>query len=64
MAAQFGGPVRRRWTPSAGRAAEETRHPLVAVAIALPFAVLLSVVFGGWHQVMVQAQSVAAMIGR
>jgi hypothetical protein len=64
MAVQFGGPVRRRGAQATARRAGETRHPLVAAAIALPVAVLLSVVFGGWHQLMVQAHSVAAMIGR
>ncbi|MFF4648777.1 hypothetical protein [Streptomyces sp. NPDC001380] len=64
MAVQFGGPARRRWTPVHGRPAGETRHPLVAVAIAAPVAALLAVAFGGWHQLVVQAQSVAAMIGR
>ncbi|WP_052868170.1 hypothetical protein [Streptomyces niger] len=41
-----------------------TRHPLVAVAMALPLAVLLAVVFGGWDAVMTQASSVAGMLGR
>lgn len=64
MAAQFGGPVRRRGVASTTRRTGENRHPLVAAAIALPVAVLLSVAFGGWHQLVVQTQSVAAMIGR
>ncbi|MFK8845539.1 hypothetical protein [Streptomyces sp. Ac-502] len=41
-----------------------TRHPLVAVAMVLPLAVLLAVVFGGWEAVMTQASSVAGMLGR
>lgn len=41
-----------------------TRHPLVAVAMALPLAVLLAVVFGGWEAVMTQASSVAGTLGR
>ena len=41
-----------------------TRHPLVAVAMVLPLAVLLAVVFGGWDAVVAQASSVAGMLGR
>jgi hypothetical protein len=41
-----------------------TRHPLVAVAMVLPFAVLLVVVFGGWQAVVTQASSVAGLMGR
>lgn len=41
-----------------------TRHPLVAVAMVLPFAVLLAIAFGGWDQVVAQASSVAGMMGR
>lgn len=41
-----------------------TRHPLVAVAMAVPAAVLLAVAFGGWEAVVTQASSVAGMIGR
>ncbi|MET9291944.1 hypothetical protein [Streptomyces sp. NPDC003077] len=41
-----------------------TRHPLVAVAMVLPLAVLLAVVFGGWEAVVTQASSVAGMLGR
>ncbi|MEU2792158.1 hypothetical protein [Streptomyces sp. NPDC007100] len=40
------------------------RHPLVAVAMVLPLAALLAVVFGGWDAVMTQASSVAGMLGR
>jgi hypothetical protein len=40
------------------------RHPLVATAIAVPIAALLAVAFGGWHAVVVQASSVAGMLGR
>ncbi len=40
------------------------RHPLVATAMAVPIAVLLAVAFGGWHAVVVQASSVAGMLGR
>ncbi|MFE1786764.1 hypothetical protein ACFW9F_30380 [Streptomyces sp. NPDC059506] len=41
-----------------------TRHPLVAVAMAMPLAVLLTVAFGGWDAVVVQASSVAGLLGR
>lgn len=41
-----------------------TRHPLVAVAMVLPLAALLTVVFGGWEAVVTQASSVAGMLGR
>jgi hypothetical protein len=40
------------------------RHPLVAVAMVLPMAVLLAVVFGGVEAVVTQASSVAGMLGR
>lgn len=52
LAGTPGGPV-----PS-GR-----RHPLVAVAMVLPFAVLLAVLFGGVESVVTQASSVAGMLG-
>lgn len=41
-----------------------TRHPLVALAMVLPFAVFLAVAFGGWDAVVIQASSVAGMLGR
>lgn len=41
-----------------------TRHPLVALAMVLPLAVLLAVGFGGWQAVVTQASSVAGLIGR
>ncbi|MFD6425297.1 hypothetical protein [Streptomyces sp. NPDC060198] len=41
-----------------------TRHPLVAVAMVLPLAALLVVVFGGWESVVAQASSVGVMMGR
>ncbi|UGY90424.1 hypothetical protein [Streptomyces gobiensis] len=40
------------------------RHPLVAVAMVLPFALLLAVIFGGVEAVVTQASSVAGMLGR
>jgi hypothetical protein len=42
----------------------DTRHPLVAAAMAVPLAVLLAVAFGGWDAVVVQASSLAGMLGR
>ncbi|MGW7488774.1 hypothetical protein [Streptomyces sp. NPDC054786] len=47
-----------------GRQSSGTRHPLVAVAMVLPLAIVLAVVFGGWEAVMTQASSVAGMLGR
>lgn len=41
-----------------------TRHPLVAAAIVLPMAILLTITFGGWDAVVTQASSVAGMLGR
>ncbi|MER7990686.1 hypothetical protein ABTY53_34665 [Streptomyces noursei] len=41
-----------------------TRHPLIAVAMVLPLAFLLAVVFGGWEAVVTQASSVVGMLGR
>ncbi|MCX4662712.1 hypothetical protein GT204_22070 [Streptomyces sp. SID4919] len=40
------------------------RHPLVAMAMVLPLAALLVVVFGGWEAVVTQASSVVEMLGR
>ncbi|MGP3999686.1 hypothetical protein [Streptomyces sp. 8N706] len=40
------------------------RHPLVAAAMVLPLAALLVVAFGGWEAVVVQASSVAGILGR
>ncbi|MZE78850.1 hypothetical protein [Streptomyces xinghaiensis] len=51
-------------TPPADTAASGTRHPLVAAAMVLPLAVVLTVVFGGWEAVMTQASSVAGLLGR
>ncbi|NJQ01478.1 hypothetical protein [Streptomyces zingiberis] len=41
-----------------------SRHPLVAAAMVLPCAVLLTVAFGGWDAVVTQASSVAGLLGR
>ncbi|MCK7627001.1 hypothetical protein MUU72_28560 [Streptomyces sp. RS10V-4] len=54
----------RRATATLGRRPSGTRHPLVAVAMVLPLAFLLAVVFGGWEAVVTQASSVAGMLGR
>ena len=42
----------------------ETRHPMVALAIALPCAILLMALFGAWDQLATQTQAVADLIGR
>ncbi|MEU4847004.1 hypothetical protein [Streptomyces gilvosporeus] len=49
---------------TAGGRSSGRRHPLVAVAMAVPLAVLLTVVFGGWDAVVTQASSVAGILGR
>jgi hypothetical protein len=64
MAVQLGGPVRRLRAPVGSRSRGGTRHPLVALAMALPCGVLLAVLFGGWHQMVVRARSLADLIGR
>ncbi|MER5863650.1 hypothetical protein [Kitasatospora sp. NPDC002040] len=48
----------------AGAAEPGTRHPAVAVAMVLPFAVALLVLFGGWDQLATQTRAVADLIGR
>ncbi|MEU8782709.1 hypothetical protein [Streptomyces sp. NPDC048637] len=47
-----------------GQQSSGTRHPLVAVAMVLPLATVLAVVFGGWEAVWTQASSVVGMLGR
>ncbi|MEU7485916.1 hypothetical protein [Streptomyces sp. NPDC042319] len=54
---------RRAATAFGGHQPSGTRHPLVAVAMVLPLAVLLAVVFGGWEAVVTQASSVAGLLG-
>ncbi len=49
--------------PTAGRRGGR-RHPVVAAAMALPLALLLAVACGGWHTVVLQASSVAGVMGR
>ncbi|MEW1659867.1 MULTISPECIES: hypothetical protein [unclassified Streptomyces] len=55
---------RRATTALGGARPSGTRHPLVAVAMVVPLAVLLAVVFGGWEAVVTQASSVVGMLGR
>ncbi len=43
---------------------EGSRHPLVAMAMAVPVALLLAVACGGWNAIAVQASSVAGLMGR
>ncbi|MFE2415170.1 MULTISPECIES: hypothetical protein [unclassified Kitasatospora] len=63
MAPQLTGtPRRRRPAFTLPRTAEPTRHPAVALAIALPCAVLLVALFGGWDQMANQVQAVADLI--
>ncbi|MEV8325412.1 MULTISPECIES: hypothetical protein [unclassified Kitasatospora] len=65
MAPQLTGNPRRRSAVIQSRSAEQpTRHPAVALAMALPCAVLLVLLFGGWDQMANQAQAVADLIGR
>ncbi|MFI6845756.1 hypothetical protein OG535_08800 [Kitasatospora sp. NBC_00085] len=65
MAQQLtGSPRRRRPAFTRRRSAEPTRHPAVALAMALPCAVLLVMLFGGWEQMASQAQAVADLITR
>ncbi|MFG2906571.1 hypothetical protein ACGF13_16080 [Kitasatospora sp. NPDC048286] len=60
-----GTPRRRRPAFVQSRSAEQpTRHPAVALAMALPCAVLLVLLFGGWEQMASQAQAVADLIAR
>jgi len=46
-----------------GAQPSERRHPLVALAMVLPLAIVLTVVFGGWEAVITHASSVAGMMG-
>ncbi|MFE7595285.1 hypothetical protein ACFU6K_38390 [Kitasatospora sp. NPDC057512] len=66
MPPQLTGTLRRRRQGSlrTGSAEQPTRHPAVAVAMALPCAVLLVLLFGGWEQMANQAQAVADLIAR
>jgi hypothetical protein len=62
MATQLTEAARRRSTRR--RAADGPRHPAVALAMALPCAALLVVLFGGFDQLAAQADAVATLIGR
>ncbi|GAA2992564.1 hypothetical protein GCM10020229_01300 [Kitasatospora albolonga] len=67
MAVQLNEAGRRRLglRPASARSSEQaTRHPLVAVAMVLPVAVALLVLFGGWDQLATQTRAVAELIGR
>ncbi|MDH6133675.1 hypothetical protein P3T37_003071 [Kitasatospora sp. MAA4] len=48
----------------AQRPADDRRHPAVALAMALPCAIALLLLFGGWEQMVTQTRAVADMIGR
>ncbi|MFD7924104.1 hypothetical protein ACFV3R_33490 [Streptomyces sp. NPDC059740] len=54
----------RHLLSAAGRPPSGRRHPLVALAMAVPPALLLAFVFGGWDAVLTQASSVAGRLGR
>ncbi|MEV7774137.1 hypothetical protein [Kitasatospora sp. NPDC086791] len=67
MAPQLTGTSRRRrqaFVQSRSATEQPTRHPAVALAMALPCAVLLVLLFGGWDQMANQAQAVADLITR
>ncbi|GAA2394587.1 hypothetical protein GCM10010420_19810 [Streptomyces glaucosporus] len=49
--------------PAFGTRPGSRRHPLVAIAMVLPLAALLAVVFGGVEAVVTQASSVAGLLG-
>ncbi|MFD5468212.1 hypothetical protein ACFWIQ_36195 [Kitasatospora sp. NPDC127059] len=62
---QTGTPRRPRSAFTQSQSAEPpTRHPAVALAMALPCAVLLVLLFGGWDQLAKQAEALAELIGR
>ncbi|WP_035795886.1 hypothetical protein [Kitasatospora mediocidica] len=46
------------------RPADDRRHPVVALAMALPCAIALLLLFGGWEQMVSQTEAVANLIGR
>ena len=64
MAGRMADRARRGAGSAFGNRPSQTRHPLVAVAMVLPLAVLFAVAFGGWEQVVAQASSVAGLVGR
>jgi hypothetical protein len=57
---------RGRWTAIAdiGTRPGGRRHPLVALAMVLPLALVLALAFGELEAVVAQASSVAGMLGR
>lgn len=63
MATQLTGARRRRPLSAFRPEPGQTRHPAVALAMALPCAVLLVILFGGWEQMATQAKAVADLIG-
>ncbi len=69
MATQLTGATRRRRPLSgrlhrAQRPVSARRHPAVALAMALPCAIALVLLFGGWEQMAAQTKAVADLIGR
>ncbi|MET7640520.1 hypothetical protein [Streptomyces sp. NPDC005438] len=64
MAARLVAQVGRGRTTAATTRPSDRRHPLVALAMVLPLAALLAVVFGGVEAVLTQASSVAGILGR
>ncbi|PYC76347.1 hypothetical protein C7C46_23060 [Streptomyces tateyamensis] len=46
------------------RRVRDDRHPAVALAIVLPCAAVLLLLFGGWEQMATQTKAVADLIGR
>jgi hypothetical protein len=63
MATQLDRVDRRRRLFASPSAPDGPRHPAVALAIAVPCAVLLVVLFGGWDQLATQTKAVADLIG-
>ncbi|MBV2155561.1 hypothetical protein [Kitasatospora sp. SUK 42] len=65
MASQQTGATRgRRPAFTQSQSAEQpTRHPAVALAMALPCAVVLVLLFGGWEQMASQVEALADLIG-
>ncbi|MEV6108365.1 hypothetical protein AB0M28_27185 [Streptomyces sp. NPDC051940] len=64
-AEMFGRGVVRGGRPAAtfGVQPSGRRHPAVALAMVLPLAAVLAVVFGGWEAVATNASSVAGVMG-
>lgn len=69
MATQLTGAAQRRRSIAgrfqrAPRPVGGRRHPVVALAMALPCAIALVLLFGGWEQIATQTKAVADLIGR